>query len=47
MDKDFIDQAVEKAYRKIIHKNELRRARINKKKTKRKIERNNRRKGRR
>lgn len=47
MNKDFIDQAVEKAYRNIIHKNELRRARINKKKTKRKIERINRRKGRR
>lgn len=45
--KDFIDQAVEKAYKKMLHRAEVRRSRLNKKKAKRKVERQNRKRGRR
>lgn len=45
--KDFIDQAVERAYKRMLHKAEIRRSRYNKVKAKRKQERQNRRKGRR
>jgi hypothetical protein len=45
--KDFIDEAVERSYKKMLHRAELRKARINKKTAKRKMERQNRRKGRR
>lgn len=44
--KDFIDQAVEKTYKKLLYRATVKRARLNKKKQKRKQERQNRRKGR-
>ena len=44
--KDFIDEAVERSYKKILHRAELRKARINKKTAKRKMERQNRRRAR-
>ena len=44
---DFIDLAVERTYKKLLYKATQRRARINKNKSKRKMERINRRKGRR
>lgn len=44
--KDFIDQAVERAYRSMLHKAEIRRSRLNKKKAKRKQERQNKKRGR-
>ena len=44
--KDFIDEAVERAYKGMLHRAEVRRSRLNKKKAKRKVERQNRRKGR-
>lgn len=45
--KDFIDEAVERAYRSMLHKAELRKSKYNKLKSKRKQERQNKRKGRR
>lgn len=45
--KDFIDEAVERTYKKMLHRAELRRARLKKKTAKRKMERQNRRKARR
>ena len=45
--KDFIDAAVERAYKGMLYKATIRRSKINKKKAKRKVERQNRRKGRR
>ena len=45
--KDFIDEAVERTYRSMLHKAEVRRSKYNKLKSKRKQERQNRRKGRR
>lgn len=45
-EKDFIDEAVERTYKKLLYKATVRRARINIKKQKRKQERQNRRKGR-
>lgn len=44
--KDFIDEAVERSYKKMLHRAELRKARINKKTAKRKMERQNRRRAR-
>lgn len=44
--KDFIDEAVERSYKRMLHRAELRKARINKKTAKRKTERQNRRRGR-
>lgn len=44
--KDFIDQAVEKTYKKLLYRATVERAKINKKKAKRKMERQNRKKGR-
>lgn len=44
---DFIDEAVERAYRNMLHKAEVRRARIKKRTSKRKRERQNRKRGRR
>ena len=44
--KDFIDEAVERSYKKMLHQAELRKARINKKTAKRKMERQNRRRAR-
>lgn len=44
--KDFIDQAVERAYKRMLHKAEIRRSRLNKKKAKRKQERQNKKRGR-
>lgn len=45
--KDFIDEAVERTFKKMLHRAEVRRSRYNKVKAKRKQERQNRRKGRR
>ena len=45
--KDFIDEAVERSFKKMLHRAEVRRSRYNKVKAKRKQERQNRRKGRR
>ena len=45
--KDFIDQAVEKTYKKLLYRATVKRAKINKKKAKRKMERKNKRKARR
>lgn len=45
--KDFIDEAVERTFKKMLHQAEVRRSRYNKVKAKRKQERQNRRKGRR
>lgn len=45
--KDFIDQAVEKAYKRLVYKQTQRRARLNRKTNKRKQERQNRKRGRR
>lgn len=45
--KDFIDKAVERAYRSMLHKAELRKSKYNKLKSKRKQERQNRKRGRR
>lgn len=45
--KDFIDEAVERTYRKMLYRATQRRARINRKKQKRKTERQNKRKARR
>ena len=46
-EKDFIDEAVERTYKKLLYKAAVRRARINIKKQKRKLERQNRKRGRR
>ena len=46
-DKDFIDEAVERTYKKMLYKATQRCARLNKRKQKRKIERQNRKRGRR
>lgn len=43
---DFIDEAVEKAYKKIVYKQTQRLAKINKRIAKRKMQRQNRKKGR-
>lgn len=43
--KDFIDEAVERTFKKMLHKAEVRRSKYNKVKAKRKQERQNRRKG--
>lgn len=45
--KDFIDEAVERTFKKMLHRAEVRRSKYNKVKAKRKQERQNRRKGRR
>lgn len=45
-EKDFIDEAVERTYKKLLYKATVRRARRNIKKQKRKLERQNRRNGR-
>lgn len=45
--KDFIDEAVERTFKKMVHRAEVRRSKYNKVKAKRKQERQNRRKGRR
>jgi hypothetical protein len=45
--KDFIDEAVERTFKKMLHRAEVRRSKYNKVKEKRKQERQNRRKGRR
>lgn len=44
--KDFIDEAVERAYKRMLHKAEIRKSKYNKLKSKRKQERQNKRKGR-
>ena len=44
---DFIDKAVEKAYKKVIYRWTMKRKKVNIKKAKRKMQRINRRKGRR
>lgn len=44
--KDFIDEAVERTYKKMLYRATQRRARINKKTAKRKQERQNRKRGR-
>ena len=45
--KDFIDEAVERTFKKMLYRAEVRRSKYNKVKAKRKQERQNRRKGRR
>lgn len=44
--KDFIDEAVERTFKKMLYRAEVRRSRLNKKKAKRKQERQNRKRGR-
>lgn len=46
IDKDFIDEAVDKAYKAYIYRQTQRRARLNRKTNKRKQERQNRKRGR-
>ena len=45
--KDFIDEAVERTYKRMLHRAEMKRARLKKKTAKRKMERQNRRRARR
>lgn len=45
-ERDFIDEAVERTYKKLLYRATLKRAKTNKKKNKRKLERQNRRRGR-